>query len=298
MRKALLILLFAPLLHAQALALTFDDGPRLDQHVLLDAAGKNEALLAALKAAKVQSVLFVCGRARMDRADGRALVKAWGEAGHRIANHSFAHGSLDGEGTSAEAFEADLLKNEALVRDLPGFTKWFRFPYLKEGDTAPKRDGLRSFLKDQGYLNGRVSIDASDWYYDARLQERLARDPRADLEPYRKAYLDHLWDRAAYYDGLAHRVLGRDVKHVLLLHHNLINALFLTDVIGMFRAKGWTLIPPAEAYGDPMYRLEPRVLPAGESLLWSLAKEKHLEGLRYPGEDSRYEEPKLDALGL
>lgn len=131
-----------------------------------------------------------------------------------------------------------------------------------------------------------------------RLQVRLARDPKAELGPYRKAYLAHLWDRAKYYDGLAQQVLGRSVKHVILLHHNLVNALFLPDVIGMFRANGWAIISPSEAYDDPVYRLEPRVLPAGESLLWSLAKEKNLKGLRTPGENDTYEQPILDALGL
>lgn len=298
MRPVLLCLLATPLLQAQSLALSFDDGPRLEQHVRLDAAGKNAAILAALKAAQVQSVLFVCGRSRMDSEEGRTLVKAWGLAGHRIANHSFDHASLHGHTATLAAFEADFLKNEALLRDLPGFTRWFRFPYLKEGDTALKRDGARAFLKAGGYRNGHVSIDASDWYYDARLQARLERDPRADLAPWRKAYLDHLWDRAAYYDGLGRQVLGRNVKHVLLLHHNLVNALFLPDVIRMFREKGWTFIPPAEAYQDPAYALEPDVLPAGESLLWSLARERNLGGLRFPGEDETYEKPRLDALGL
>jgi hypothetical protein len=41
-------------------------------------------------------------------------------------------------------------------------------------------------------------------------------------------------------------------------------------------------------------------VPAGESLLWALAKEtgKFDSLLRYPGEDDVYEKPKLDRLGL
>ena len=42
------------------------------------------------------------------------------------------------------------------------------------------------------------------------------------------------------------------------------------------------------------------ILPAGESLIWALAKEsnKFDRSLRYPGEDGDYEKPKMDALGL
>ena len=41
-------------------------------------------------------------------------------------------------------------------------------------------------------------------------------------------------------------------------------------------------------------------LPAGESLVWALAKEtgRFESELRYPGEDDVYENPKMDALGL
>ena len=66
----------------------------------------------------------------------------------------------------------------------------------------------------------------------------------------------------------------------------------------MFRAKGWTIIAPAEAYQDPLYAMQPRVLPAGESILWSLAKQARLPKLRYPAEDDVWEKQKLDRLGL
>jgi len=293
----LIAFLLAPLVHSQSVALTFDDGPQLDMRVLLDAAGKNRAILEALREARVSSALFVAGK-RVDSLEGLTLVRAWGESGHRIANHGYAHLYYHSKAASLSDFEADVLKDEALLKGLPGYRRWFRFPFLKEGDTAAKRDGARAFLAAHGYRNGHVSIDASDWYYDQRLHARLVKEPGADLGPYREAYLDHLRDRAQYYQGLARTVLGRDVKHVLLLHHNLINALFLPDVIRMFREKGWTIVSPAEAYEDPVYRLEPDVLPAGESLLWSLAKEKGVTGLRYPGEDERYEKPILDRLGL
>lgn len=52
------------------------------------------------------------------------------------------------------------------------------------------------------------------------------------------------------------------------------------------------------AFQDPVYGARPRVLPAGESILWSLAKERGLTQLRYPGEDDVYEKPLLDRLHL
>jgi len=126
----------------------------------------------------------------------------------------------------------------------------------------------------------------------------IRENPHADTGPYRDAYLRHLYSRAEYYDGLSHEVLGRSVAHVLLLHHNLINALFLRDVIHMFQDKGWTLIDAETAFKDPVYSLHPDILPAGESVLWALAKQHGVSGLRYPAEDDVYEKPILDRLGL
>ena len=58
------------------------------------------------------------------------------------------------------------------------------------------------------------------------------------------------------------------------------------------------MIDAAQAFRDPIFDAEPQVLPAGESLLWSLAMEKGDGELRYPAEDAVYEKPILDAAGL
>lgn len=286
---------FALCLHGQSVALTFDDG--LDPRQRPHAAAWNAAILDALARARVKSILFAVGKAA-DSPEGLALVRAWGEAGHGVGNHTYSHPSLAAQTTTLEGFEAEVLKNEKLLATLPGWTARLRFPYLKEGDTAEKRDGFRRWMTAHGYRPAPVSIDASDWYYSMRFGLWHEAHPEADLAPYRKAYLDHLWERATYYDELAKRLLGHSAQHVLLLHTNEINATFLSAVIEMFRSKGWSVISPEQAFADPLYALAPKVLPAGESILWSLAKERGGFDLRYPGEEGAYEKPKLDALGL
>src|SRR6202022_2809701 len=96
---------------------------------------------------------------------------------------------------TTEAFQQDILRAEELLTAFPRFQKIFRFPYLKEGETAIKRDAMRSFLAAQRYRTGHVTIDASDWIVDDRLRKRLTKDPSADLNPYRDLYLAHMWER-------------------------------------------------------------------------------------------------------
>jgi hypothetical protein len=84
------------------------------------------------------------------------------------------------------------------------------------------------------------------------------------------------------------------------VHFNVLNAFVLPDVLNAFEGAGWQWIDASLAFEDPVFRSQPQTLPAGESLVWALAKEtgRFEERLRYPGEDDAYEKPKLDALGL
>ena len=289
------------------IAFTFDD-PTTDGGAGLSWQELDGCILNTLARKKARAVLFVCGM-RVDSKAGRNLISAWDRAGHGVANHSYSHfyfnanedNNADGpkKVTLAE-FETDALKNEPLIRDYSNFVRLFRYPFFKEGDTIEKRDGMRSFLKQHGYRIGRATIDASDWAIDGRLQARAKANPKADLKGYRDFYLQHIWERAQFYDSLALRVLGRPVRHTVLLHHNALNALFLDDLIAMFIVQGWKLVDAEWAYADPLYERQPNILPAGESLIWALAKEagRFEKELRYPGEDDVYENPKMDALKL
>ncbi|HEY0408322.1 MAG TPA: polysaccharide deacetylase family protein [Pyrinomonadaceae bacterium] len=277
-------------------AITLDDFNWFDTPKL-SAEARNRALLDALRAHSTQAAMFVCGKF-VDNEKGQKLLSAWDEGGHIIGNHSYSH--MEYPSVSFEKFSQDILKGEAVINRHPRFKKIFRFPYLKEGDTIEKRDRMRAFLKAHGYRNGHVTIDASDWYVDARLRAALAKNPDADVTPYRDFYLDHIWERSLYYDDLSRKAVGRSVRHTLLLHHNVLNGLFLGDLMSMFKTKGWRLITAEEAYRDPVFSAAPNIAPAGESLIWALAKEtgKFEKLLRYPGEDGEYEKARMDKLGL
>jgi len=259
----------------------------------------NERILGTLAKRKLKAMLFVCGK-RVDSESGGQVISAWDRAGHGIGNHSYSHLYFNSEKVALDGFECDALKNEPLVQGYRHFTRLFRFPFFKEGDTAEKRDGMRSFLRQHGYRVGRATVDTSDWAINARLDRRVKNDASANLGPYREFFLQHIWERAQFYDSLAMRVLGHPVRHTLLLHHNALNAFFLNELVSMFDSKGWRPVDAHWAYADHVYDRQPNVVPAGEGLIWALAKEtgRFEKELRYPGEDDVYENPKMDALGL
>ena len=267
--------------------------------VKLTASERNDAILSTLQSHSMKAALFVIGR-NIEEPTGKQLLTTWDKAGHMIGNHTYSHQPYNAPTAVVADYQQDILRAEALLKEFPRFRKYFRFPLLKEGETATKRDAMRSFLTQHGYRNGHVTIDNSDWAIDNRLKARLKKDPTADVKPYRDYYMEHMWTRAEYYDSLAKRALGRPVKHTVLVHFNVLNGLFLGDLIQMFKSKGWQPINAEEAFVDPVFSAKPDVLPAGESIVWSLAKEKGTipMSLRYPAEDGEAENARMNKLGL
>jgi peptidoglycan/xylan/chitin deacetylase (PgdA/CDA1 family) len=265
----------------------------------LTAQQRNQSILDTLKKHNTKAAMFVIGR-NIESDEGKQLLSAWNDAGHLIGNHTYSHRSLNSADMTAAEYQSDISKAEVLLKEFPRFKKYFRFPMLKEGDTAAKRDGVRAFLTNNGYRTGHVTIDTADWAIDPRLIDRLKQNPGADLKPYRDFYLEHVWDRAQYYDSLARKVLGRTVKHTILSHFNLLNGLFLDDLITMLKSKGWELIDAETAFKDSVFDAKPKVLPAGESIVWALAKANGTiaKSLRYPAEDGNSEVERMKKLGL
>ncbi len=283
---------------APQFSITMDDF-NWQNAVKLTAAERNESILNTLQTNSIKAAAFVIGR-NVESDEGKQLLSQWDKAGHLICNHTYSHRNYNAPETVVADYLQDILRAEELLKQFPRFQKYFRFPALKEGDTAAKRDTMRAFLAEHGYRVGHVTIDNSDWLIDQRLTARLKKDSSADVKPYRDFYLEHMWARAEYYDALARRVMGRPVKHTLLVHFNLLNGLFLSDVIAMLKSKGWQAIDAEEAFKDPVFSARPKVLPAGESIVWSIAKEKGTiaKSLRYPAEDGEYENARMNKLGL
>jgi peptidoglycan-N-acetylglucosamine deacetylase len=286
---------------AQSVAFTIDDGPQLRSTPWMSPPARNQAMLDALQRHGVKAALFVTVNYGADRPEGLALARAWGQAGHTVGNHTMTHLNLDSKKVTLTQYQDEVLACDAVIRNLPGYQKWLRFTYLREGNTPEKRDGMRSFLKDQGYRNAYVSLDTSDWRLDEVLTSVLNKNSKADVQPIKDAYLAHIWQRAVAYRALSQRLQGRDIAQVILLHHNLVNALWLGDIIQMFKDKGWTINTPEQAFADPVYALQPLTAEPGQSLLLSMARSLGLarfEGWSRLVDDGDHEINALKAQGF
>jgi peptidoglycan/xylan/chitin deacetylase (PgdA/CDA1 family) len=234
----------APLASAQTVVLTFDDGPTLAETPRMSPPQRNQAMLDALARHRVKAVLFVTAGNGANQPEGYALAKAWGDAGHLVGNHTMTHPGIDDAGVSLAQYQQQILDCDAITSTLPGYRKWFRYPYMNLSASPAKRADMQAFLRRHGYRDAPVSIAAEDWVVADKVTAALTADPKADVEPIRRAYLE-----AVRSNALA-SLAGTDKNEVkiMLLHHNLANALWLEDVIKVFEKLGWGFAQPDLAF--------------------------------------------------
>lgn len=108
---------------AQSVAFTFDDAPNMTTLPRMDAHQRNAAMLAALAKHRVKAALFVTAGNGAHQPAGNALVRAWGEAGHDIGNHTMTHPDLNSEAVSLAQYQKEILECDAIIRSMPGYRK-------------------------------------------------------------------------------------------------------------------------------------------------------------------------------
>ncbi|MDB2439192.1 polysaccharide deacetylase family protein [Hellea sp.] len=279
---------------AKRIAVTIDDF-NLGFNIRLNPRERNERILAAFDKHNHKAAGFVTGR-YVDNVFGDEVVQSWSDAGHLIGNHTYTH--LNSSDEPAELIETDIIKNDALLSKYPAYRKFFRFPFLAEGGSLDKIATYRAFLKQQGFQNAAVTVDTVDWYITGRMEKRLKRDDMADLEPYRDYYVEAVVTLADHFQNLAEQIGMPNLPHSMLMHHNVLNGLFLDDVLQALKDNGWSMVDAKEAFAHPLYKLQPETPTRSRSLLSVLAQEKGITDTGYPKAYYGWGKKSMDALGL
>jgi len=244
---------------AQGVAITFDDLPlNGDLPPGVTRAQIVKDVLAVLKQHKVPQVFgFINSKKLEGNADGTDALKLWVAGGERVGNHTYSH--LDLHQNAPEAFERDIAQNEPVLEMLSGRDDWhwFRYPFLREGDTIEKRRAVRSYLLDHGYKIAQVTIDYEDYAWNTPYARCLGKQNARSIEWLNASYLSVA---SGYIDAnreMARLVFGGDINHVLLLHLGAFSSTILPQVLDLLQQKGLHLVTLEEAESDPTYQSDP-----------------------------------------
>jgi peptidoglycan/xylan/chitin deacetylase (PgdA/CDA1 family) len=286
---AVFLLLTIPL-HAQEIALTFDDAPRPDTK-RFTGEERTRRLIESLKKAGVDDVMFFVTTKHINETSKKRL-DAYTTAGFHLGNHSHSHLSANRE--DMDTYLPDITNADSILKGYENYLPFYRYPFLHQGNTRERRDQVRVHLKELGLSVGYTTVDNYEWYMDTLLQRALKEGNEIDYEVLKKVYIEVLWEAIQFYDGIARETLGRSPKHVLLLHENDLAALFVGDLVAHIRSQGWKIVSPQVAYEDPIASMIPDVLFNGQGRVAAIAKGKGWEPrkLVHDAEDEKY----LEAL--
>jgi len=265
----------APRSAAPSVALTFDDLPshgELPPDVTRAAVVRD--LVAALTAARAPAHGFLNAGFGAGDPSATDATAVWQHAGLPVGNHGRDHRNLDT--LSASEFRDQLAGNEPAVAAANTGTpaRWFRYPFLAEGNTPERRDAARVALAERGYRIAAVTMSFADFNYNTPYARCRAKRDMAGV-----ATLERHWLAAVEAEAIAQRararaLTGREVPLVLLMHVGAFDARMLPRTLALYRRLGFRFVSLAEAQADPFYAAanDPR-LPGPSPSLDRLAAE-------------------------
>ena len=261
-RIALALLLIIPTQTLAAegeIALTFDDLPAL---TILSDQGYvdylNATILRKLRRRHFPAIGFVNEGQIDDFVKVRqvANLNRWIKAGMELGNHTYSHSSLNSIG--AAAYVADIVRGETITKVLlqrhGEQMRFFRYPYLETGNTAPVKHDVEAWLAAHGYRIAPVTIDADDWEFAEPYEDAIARRDRAHQRHIKAEYVAYTATRIDWAQRSAHAMFGRDVSHVMLLHCTRLNADTLDDIAKLLRRAHLKPVTLTRAMMDPVYQ--------------------------------------------
>jgi peptidoglycan/xylan/chitin deacetylase (PgdA/CDA1 family) len=271
-RSALFALLIALPLSAGEVAVTFDDLPANPAMA--------PRLLRSIVRARVPAIGFVNENKLTTNAHIDAL-KEWHAAGLDLGNHTYSHRDLHAIG--ADAFTRDIMRGEEVTTAILGSRPtWFRHPFLHTGNTPDAKQQVEEFLARRGYRIAPVTLDNSEWIF-ARAYD-LAKNAAA-RKRIGEAYIKYMDAKLVYFEDQSRKLFGRDIRHILLVHANALNADWFGALAKSMKKRGYSFITLERALEDPAYgSADAYVGPSGITWIhrWALTAGK--KGAFFAGE--------------
>lgn len=261
----------------RSVAFTFDDLPSTHD---ADAKYIIEQLTKKLQRHSVPAIGFV-NEIKLYRGGKPSkaqitLLELWLNSGLDLGNHSYSHISIDN--VTLDEYKADVLRGEEITKQLleerGKKLKYYRHTQLRTGPTPEIRYELSEFLKVHGYTVAPVTLDNNEYIFAAIYARAKSKNDTTMMKTISSEYLKYMEEIVVHFEKLSLDFLGYELKQILLLHANSLNADHLDSMIKMFRNRNYEFISLDEALKDTAYQLEEATVIKGLSWLhrWMLAK--------------------------
>lgn len=208
---------------------------------------------AALRNEGVDAYGFINGERTQSDPGTLEVLTTWRAAGLPLANHGWAHRHLSE--MSVEEFEREVARNEPLLKQLSRGDewRWFRYPFVDEGETPAKRAAARAVLARRGYKVAAATMDFGDWQWTAPYVRCKTAGDQAALAWLEQSFLHSAHEGIGFYQSLSRKLHGRDIPYVLVLHVSAFEGRMLPRLLGLYRQHGFRFVGLGEAQRDAAY---------------------------------------------
>lgn len=217
-------------------------------------------LLAALEKHRIPAVGLVTWGNVQDPTD-RDVLEMWLAAGHELGNHSMRH--LSYTATDVDRYIADVescrTRLSALLAPRGRDVRFFRFPFLREGNTAEKVAAMRAYLAESGQRNLPVTLDNQDWSFERPWVEARRGEHAAELERIACDYQAALRVEILDQERRGDRIAGRPLPQILLLHANEVGSAQWNALFTWLTETGHRFATADEVLGDSIFAEIPAI---------------------------------------
>lgn len=211
-------------------------------------------MLAVLKKHRIPAVGFVTWKNVTGPAD-RKLLEAWLDAGHELGNHTDGHPDYTRTGIAEYVADADRgrTKLAAFLEARGRKARYFRFPFLREGNTLEKLEAMRRYLEQSGQVNVPVTLDNQDWSFEESWVKARKADDLAEMARLSRDYQDALRLEIRAQTVRGDELFRRSTPQVLLLHATEVGAAQWDALFSWMEGEGFTFAKADELLSDAVF---------------------------------------------
>jgi len=131
--------------------------------------------------------------------------------------------------------------------------RYFRHPYLHTGRDLTTKRRVERFLAGRGHRVAPVTVDNEDHVFAAAYSKAVAGGDEDLRRRVVAAYVAHTERVLDHAEQVSVALFGREIRQVVLLHANALNADHFPDLVQMMKRRGYSFITLDDALRDDAY---------------------------------------------
>lgn len=233
-------------------AITMDDLPNYSVH------DPDQKLLHLVDSLQLPFCILINGRMMFEN-DSVLAQNSMAEWGKRsfvtIGNHTFTHPWYSE--SVFENFTKEIEKNQKAINAfIPAGRneiKFFKFPYNDLGKDSLQNVRIKQWLGDNGYVIAPYTVESEDYIFNTIYEYYLKNNEHAKADSIGRLYVTKTMEFFTYFEGLSEQVFNRPINQIYQSHDNILNTLYLPEILKQLKERGYTFISLHDALKDPAY---------------------------------------------